>query len=268
MIQTFPTLIASALYLAACAGLVLRLQRRAGTNRLRSWSLALAGLAVLAQTPVVWQQATGATGLDLGFFSAAALVSWLMSLLLLVATSLRPVENVGIIVFPLAAITALLYLMFPASTPRGPTPDSGVEAHIVLSMLAYSVLALAAMQAIVLAIQEARLRHHQPGGFVRMLPPLATMESMLFDLLWGGFALLTLALASGALFIEDLFAQHLVHKTVLSLVAWLVFGLLLAGRLRFGWRGQTAIRWTISGFVALLLAYFGSKFVLELILGR
>ena len=83
-----------------------------------------------------------------------------------------------------------------------------------------------------------------------------------------GFALLSAGLLTGIFFLEDIFAQHLVHKTVLSIVAWLVFGILLWGRWRFGWRGRTAIRWTLSGFVVLLLAYFGSKFVLELILQR
>ena len=83
-----------------------------------------------------------------------------------------------------------------------------------------------------------------------------------------GFALLTLALLSGFAFLEDMFAQHLVHKTVLSTLAWLMFGGLLIGRLRYGWRGKTAIVWTLSGFAVLILAYFGSKMVLELILQR
>lgn len=268
MIQSLLTLTASALYLAAGGGLLLRLLRRPEPDTLRGPSMLLAVLAVVVYAPLIWQRPLGEVGLDLGFFGAAALTGWLMSVLLLLASRLRPLENVGLVVFPLAAATSLLHLLIPGTAQGGPAPGTGVETHIVLSVLAYSVLALAAIQAIVLAIQEARLRHHQPGGFVRMLPPLAAMESVLFDLLWGGFALLTLALASGALFVEDLFAQHLVHKTVLSVVAWLVFGLLLGGRIRYGWRGQTAIRWTLGGFLALLLAYFGSKFVLELVLGR
>jgi ABC-type uncharacterized transport system permease subunit len=94
------------------------------------------------------------------------------------------------------------------------------------------------------------------------------MESLLFEMIGSGFVLLTLALASGFVFLEDMFAQHLVHKTVLSSLGWLVFGGLLVGRLRYGWRGRTAIIWTLSGFVILVLAYFGSKAVLELILKR
>jgi ABC-type uncharacterized transport system permease subunit len=94
------------------------------------------------------------------------------------------------------------------------------------------------------------------------------MESLLFQMIATGYALLTLALVTGILFLEDIFAQHLVHKTVLSIIAWLVFGILLWGRWRFGWRGRVAIRWTIGGFIFLMLAYFGSKFVLELVLNR
>ena len=94
------------------------------------------------------------------------------------------------------------------------------------------------------------------------------MEKLLFQLIGAGFVLLSISLISGLLFVEDLFAQHLVHKTVLSIIAWFVFGILLAGRIWQGWRGQTAIRWTLGGFLALMLAYFGSKIVLELILNR
>jgi ABC-type uncharacterized transport system permease subunit len=94
------------------------------------------------------------------------------------------------------------------------------------------------------------------------------MEGLMFEMIGIGFALLTLALLTGVLFLEDIFAQHLVHKTVLSICAWGVFAILLWGRWRFGWRGRTAIRWTVGGFVFLMLAYFGSKLVLELILGR
>jgi ABC-type uncharacterized transport system permease subunit len=115
--------------------------------------------------------------------------------------------------------------------------------------------------------EPPRLRHHRPGGLLRALPPLAVMETLLFQTLGLGFALLSLALFSGLIFIQDMFAQHLAHKTVLSIFAWLVFAVLLWGRWRFGWRGRTAIRWTLGGFALLVLAYFGSKFVLELIKG-
>jgi ABC-type uncharacterized transport system permease subunit len=133
-------------------------------------------------------------------------------------------------------------------------------------MLAYSLLTLASVQAVLLAIQDHQLRNRHPGGFVRALPPLQTMEVLLFEMIALGFALLTVALISGFIFLENMFSQHLVHKTILSLAAWVVFGTLLWGRFRYGWRGQKALIWTLVGFVVLMLAYFGSKFVLELVL--
>jgi ABC-type uncharacterized transport system permease subunit len=100
------------------------------------------------------------------------------------------------------------------------------------------------------------------------MPPLQTMEALLFQIIAVGELLLSVALLSGFVYLEDIFAQHLMHKTVLSIFAWLVFAVLLWGRWRLGWRGKLAIRWTLAGFVALMLAYFGSKFVLELVLQR
>jgi ABC-type uncharacterized transport system permease subunit len=94
------------------------------------------------------------------------------------------------------------------------------------------------------------------------------VEKVMFRLIGGGFVLLTLALLTGFIFVTNLFTQHLVHKTVLSLIAWVIFGVLLIGRTRYGWRGRPAVRWTLWGFGFLLLAYFGSKFVLEYLLGR
>ena len=103
-------------------------------------------------------------------------------------------------------------------------------------------------------------------GVTRLLPPLQTMETLLFEMLWVGQVLLTLSIVTGFLFFEDLFGQRLVHKTVFSLLAWLVYAILLWGRHRNGWRGSQAVRWTLGGFAALMLAYFGTKLVLEFIL--
>jgi ABC-type uncharacterized transport system permease subunit len=261
------TLIASGLYVAAGGTLALRLARRPEPDHLLRPGLWLALAAVVLHAVPVWTTTWVDGGLNLSFFNAAALVGWLMNSMLLLAVLRRPVENLGVILLPATGLVALLSLVLGRESVRS-APLGGVDVHVLLSMLAYSVLGLAAVQAILLSAQERKLRRHHPGGFVRKLPPLAAMESTLFDLLAAGFALLTLALISGAVFVEDLFAQHLVHKTVLTSLAWLLFGVLLWGRLRHGWRGQTAARWTLGGFVALMLGYFGSKFVLELVLGR
>ena len=128
---------------------------------------------------------------------------------------------------------------------------------------------LPAFLAILLALQERALRRHRiDSGLIRALPPLTMTESLLFRLIGVGFVFLTLTLVSGVLFVDDLFAQHLAHKTILSIASWLVFGVLLFGRWRWGWRGGRAVRLTLIGMSVLLLAFFGSKFVLEMVLHR
>jgi ABC-type uncharacterized transport system permease subunit len=139
---------------------------------------------------------------------------------------------------------------------------------VTLALLAFSVLSIAAVLAILLAVQERALRARHFGNWLQALPPLTQTEALMFRLIAGGFALLTVALLSGALFIENIRAQHLVHTTVLSVFAWLVFGTLLLGRWRQGWRGTRAVNLTLIGMTVLALAFFGSKAVLELVLHR
>jgi ABC-type uncharacterized transport system permease subunit len=146
--------------------------------------------------------------------------------------------------------------------------DWHIKLHVTVALLAFSVLSIAAAMAILLAIQEKALRHRHIGPWLSALPPLTLTESLLFRLIGAGFGLLTVALLTGILFVNNLFGQHLVHKTVLSIIAWLVFGALLYGRWRHGWRGRSAVNLTLIGMSVLVLAFFGSKFVLEVILHR
>ena len=209
-----------------------------------------------------------AGAINLGFLNALSLTTlFIVGILLLVALA-KPVDKLGIIIFPLAALALTLKVAFPIENPVPKDYSWPMRIHILVSMLAFSLLNVAAIQAILLALQEWRLRSHHMSRFNRSLPPLQTMESLLFQLIGAGFVLLTVSLVTGFVFLENLFAQHLAHKTVLSMAAWGVFAVLLWGRMVHGWRGQTAIRWTLSGFAALLLGYFGSKVVLELILHR
>jgi ABC-type uncharacterized transport system permease subunit len=141
-----------------------------------------------------------------------------------------------------------------------------VALHIILSVLASATFTIAAIQALLLATLVRQLKHRQTSGLIDALPPLQTMEQLLFELLWAGITLLSASIIVGFIFVDDLFAQHLAHKTVFSLIAWVVFAGLLVGRHRFGWRGKTAVRWTLGGVTLLMLGFFGSKLVLELIL--
>ena len=135
-------------------------------------------------------------------------------------------------------------------------------------MGAAALLFAAAVTALLLVFLDRRLRARRIAALPSMLPPLDALEKVMFRLIGAGFALLTLALLTGFIFVTNLRAQHLEHKTILSIAAWVVFAVLLVGRVRYGWRGRSAVRLTLSGFGVLVLAYFGSKFVLEYILGR
>jgi ABC-type uncharacterized transport system permease subunit len=140
--------------------------------------------------------------------------------------------------------------------------------HIAVATTAFALLTIGAVLAVLQVLVDRRLRARRPLGWLKIFTPLESLESGCFQAIVGGFALLTLTLVSGAFFIENLFAQHLVHKVFFAIVAWLVFAVLLLGRFRFGWRGRQALRWTLSGYVLLGLSYFGSKLVLETMLGK
>jgi len=232
----------------------------------------LLGLGIMAATLhaiVLDQTLLTPIGINLGFFKAASLVAWVIVVLLLLTMLRQPVENLLIVILPIAALTIGIeeyfqsYQILPLAYSQ-----FGVTLHIFSSILAYSFLSISAVQALFLAYQDYQLHHKHPGWVMQRLPPLRVMENLLFQIIGIGFTLLSVSLASGLVFLEDIFAQHLVHKTVLSIIAWIVFAILLWGHWFYGWRGRTAIRWNLSGFLVLMLAYFGTKLVLELILKR
>jgi ABC-type uncharacterized transport system permease subunit len=262
------SLAAIACYLLAAGMLAWPLFGKAQASALATLkrpALAIATLAVLAHAGVLLGMHRGA--LDLHFFAALSLVACVVSALTLMVNLARPVAAVGVIVFPLAAL--LLAVDSFLAPPTLPQPmDWQIKLHVSIALVAFSVLSIAAVLAIGLAVQERALRNARFGPWLRALPPLTLTETLLFRLIGAGFALLTLTLVTGTLFVDNLFGQHLVHKTVLSIVAWLVFGTLLYGRWRYGWRGTQAVNLTLSGMALLLLAFFGSKGVLELILHR
>ena len=229
-------------------------------------TIKLAWVAALAHMSAVTSITIQENTINFGFFNIASIISAIITLLLLLTNLNKPSEKLGIVLFPLAALMLVLNLYFPSQEHTMQTYSWQMNTHILSSILAFSLLNIAALQAIFLAIQEQQLRRHPPRKLILSLPSLQSMESLLFQMIGTGVILLTLSLGSGFFFIENLFAQHLVHKTILSILAWLIFSALLFGRIRYGWRGQVATQWTLIGFTLLLLAYFGSKMVLELIL--
>ncbi|NJD05357.1 MAG: phosphohydrolase [Methylococcaceae bacterium] len=259
-------------YLAATAILVRSLgsdfisSPTSATQRFRIGGLAWA--AALLHLASISDMCDRHGNVDFNFYTTSSLAALSIVVVLLLASLAKPVDKLGIVIFPLAGLVVLLEINLhePAHVLKAYSWQMNI--HILVSMLSYSFLNIAALQALLVAVQDWNLHNRHPTGFIRSLPPLQTMEKLLFQLIGAGFVLLSISLLTGLLFVEDLFAQHLVHKTVLSILAWLVFGILLIGRIWWGWRGQTAIRWTLGGFVSLMLAYFGSKLVLELILNR
>lgn len=205
-----------------------------------------------------------ANGIFFGLANSASFVAWVIAILLLLSSISKPVHALGILVYPLVAISLFFSTLLPDTATK--TISLNIASHVFLSITAYALLALAVCQSILLKIQQRHLHTKNISGFINKLPPLQTMEKLMFQSLRIGFYLLTLSLISGFIFIDDIFAQHLIHKTVLSLIAWIVFATLVLGRKIFGWRGKQAISTTQIGFGFLLVAYYGSKFVLERLL--
>ena len=259
-----PSLVAAGLYTGTTIYQALRLARRTTPNKNLLRALGL--LALLAHGVSLYLQLITPTGLSLDFFNAASLIAAAVIFLTLLASRQIPVENLLLLLFPLGALTTLIAQFAPSGTVQTINEHSGILAHILLSILAYGMLTIAMFQSLLLLLQDHQLKNKHPSGLIKNFPPLQTMESLLFGFLWAGWGLLSLSLLSGWLFVEDLLAQHLAHKTILAVFAWFVFAVLLWGRQQLGWRGHKAIRWTLAGFCLLMLAYFGSKLVREFIL--
>lgn len=205
-----------------------------------------------------------------GFGVAVSLMVWLAICFYWVETLYTRLDGLHAAVLPAGAVACLLPAIFPGEHILTNAASPAFRAHFIIAMLAYSLFTLAALHAMLMAVAERQLHHARFSRILSGLPPLLTMEALLFRLIGIAFILLTLTLASGVIFSESLFgtAFRLDHKTVFAIVSWLLFGGLLVGRRVRGWRGRTALRWTLAGFVTLMLAYVGSRFVVEILLHR
>ena len=270
MINPVTNFLALALYLSAAGLLGLRLARGevvTGSTKIGILSLGLG--AVVLHAALLYTRLWQEHGLNLALTPAFSLVACVIALLYLVTSTMRPVDNLGILTMPVAGLTVLIEWLWPGRMSL-PLTTSSSAVHMVVAILAYSMMCLAAAQSLMLLMQERHMRYKHPGGFIRALPPMQTMESVMFQMIGLGFVLLTLTLISGSFFSEAIFGQpfKFTHHMVLAVLAWIVYTVLLLGRWRLGWRGRTAIHWTLGGFTLLLLGYFGSKFVLTVILKR
>ncbi|MPZ43391.1 MAG: cytochrome C biogenesis protein [Betaproteobacteria bacterium] len=231
----------------------------------------IAVLVPLALHAVLLYQSTLAgPEVRLGLGNAASLIVWLSVLIYWLGSFVYRVEGLQALVMPIAAIGCLLPLAAPGARALPNTQLLAFKAHLLISMLAYGFFTIASLHVLLMAVLEKRLHGGQLRSALTRLPPLLTMEHILFQLIGAGFVLLTLSLASGIVFSEEVFGKPLSpnHKTVFGVISWALFGALLWGRRRYGWRGRVAMRWTLAGFLTLILAYFGSRFVLEVVLQR
>jgi ABC-type uncharacterized transport system permease subunit len=239
------------------------------TPGMRGWERAAILLPLALHAVLLYDEMFGRAELRFGFAYALSAMLWLVVLLYWLESFVYNLDAMQPPALALAALAAPLPALFPGRSGGAYVASFEFRLHLVLAMLAYSLFTIAILHAALMAIAERRL-HRKEGGAIGALPPLLTLERLLFRLIGAAFAMLTLTLATGFVFSETLFgrAMRVDHKTVFGVLSWLTFGLLLAGRLLYGWRGRTALRWTLTGFVFLVLAYVGSRFVIEVILGR
>ena len=260
-------LITAACYLLAVILLYLAVAQRSQSKRALAAGITLLGviLHVWAEAQHWLIPATPHVSL-LNVLSLCALVTVAIPL------STYPLRSslfdASLIALPLSVLILVAEGMIPAPVLEITKGSPGITIHIVTSIIAFGVLSIAGVYAVFVTLIDHLLRQHSYNNLVQSLPALDTLEELLFPLIKAGFAFLTISLITGLIFVNDLFGQHLAHKTLLSIFAWLVFALLLWGRWKRGWRGRVAVRMTLAGIALLLLSYFGSKLILEVFLQR
>ena len=240
------------------------------TRRLSAWERVLLLVAILVHGAGLYGLLFPGGAMHFGFSYAISLMVWLALVFYWIESFYARLEGLQTLAMPMAAICVLLPMVFPGQHLLANAGSAVFRAHFMMAMLAYSLFTLAALHALLMAAAEKRLHKGRLSRALAGLPPLLTMEALLFRLIAIAFVLLTLTLGTGIVFSETLFGKafRLDHKTVFAITSWILFGALLVGRHLRGWRGKVALRWTLAGFLTLLLAYVGSRFVAEVILGR
>jgi len=240
---------------------------------------ALVAVALLVSGYLLGTLLFQSDGMHFGFVIGLMCVAWLASLVAFVESFFNRVPLLELIVFPLCGLVFLLPLWMGDDKTIRMAGDHLFQLHLLIALAAYSLLGIAAAHAIVMAYQEKALHQlvstNRESRMLRerlldQLPSLLTMESILFRQLWAGFVLLSLTLLTGFLFSEAWRGTSgtFDHKTLFAVISWCSFAVLLGGRVVFGWRGKVALRWCLGSYAVLVLAYFGTQFVLEFILKR
>jgi ABC-type uncharacterized transport system permease subunit len=228
----------------------------------------LVPIVIALSTQAIWlyQNVFMGAGQNLQILNVVSLVTFIISLLSTLASKRL---NTGVLVpvvygFTIINFIAVTHLPSHFTTHLERHPQVG--AHIILALLAYSILSIASLFALQLAYLDYRLKKHKSPLTKINMPPMMTLEKNLFQFIFIGFILLSCTLLTGFIFLEDMFAQGKAHKAILSMIAWVIYGILLWGHFKQGWRGRLTVYVTIIGSSLLTLAYFGSRFVREIIL--
>ncbi len=187
-----------------------------------------------------------------------SLASWLIVLLFLVLALAKPISQLGILLFPIAAISIILAYLMPSTHIVTTVNDFRQLVHILLAIVTFSILSLAGLLAMLLSLQDRRLRNNTLTGWMSRLPPLETMETLLFDMVAAGFFLLTLLLCSSFYFYHAELWRMFWSKVLVATSAWIIFAVLILGRKLMGWRGRKAVYCTLFGLSLVFTLYFGS----------
>ena len=237
---------------------------------MQPWEQQAIGLALLLHGADIYTDMFSSGGMRFSFSIALSLIAWLAVLIYLIESGKSRLESLQPVIMALASLSTLATVLFSQTHLIAHTASWAFRLHFMAGMLAYSLFTLAALHAVFMGLAERSLHHARLDGRLSRLPPLLAMEALLFRTIALGFICLTVALGSGVVFSEDIFGRPFPfgHKTIFALLSWLIFAALLLGRKLRGWRGRIALRWTLAGFLALFLAYIGSRFVSEVLLGR
>ncbi|MDA0188965.1 MAG: cytochrome c biogenesis protein CcsA [Proteobacteria bacterium] len=240
------------------------------TLPMQAWERAAILVALLLQGAGIYVGLFGTGGMRFSFSFALSLMLWLAVLIYWLESFRARMDGLQPMVLPLAAISAALPAIYPQLRVVAHADAWGFKLHFLTAMLAYSLFTLSALHAVFMGFAERKLHQRALTKSLSSLPPILTMEALLFRIIVVAFALLTVALGSGVLFSESLFGKAVMidHKTLFAFASWGIFAALLVGRHAYGWRGRIALRWTLAGFTVLLLAYIGSRFVAEVLIGR
>lgn len=257
------SIVSIALYVVA--GIIQGMNLNEQLRYAKVWLVGLGFFAICLHAVLLHQWIDISVGQNLNFFNMFSLTAWLVAIIVLVMALVKPIEILVIFIFPVAAISILLVLGFPNEYIVNTAANPDTLFHILLSILTFCVLCVAGLLAILLAVQDYVLRRKQGNWMIQKMPPLESLEKLLFQVISLGFILLSVVIVTSFYFFHGAAweSASLLQKTILVGVAWVIFAILLVGRSRWGWRGKRAIYGTIGGVSLLFLAYFGSKLVLE-----